>query len=234
MMVRPKETTIAYRCPECGCAIKSVVGVFSLNAERFSLKCPCGKSEMTVKYTNDGKVRLTVPCFICRNEHTYTVNPNVIFSDEMFYLHCMYSGVNLCFIGKEEQVSREIDEALQELTRMIDAEPEELFGQIDSAPKGIPDVSEISGIVTVIKELCADGKIYCQCEPNDGGELLYSPADILMATGLYENNCNGVFQLTVDDEQLVLECLECGGKYVFDKDVSAEAFALTVDELHLK
>lgn len=234
MIVRPKETTIAYRCPECGCAIKSVVGVFALNAERFTLKCPCGKSEMSVKYTNDGKVRLTVPCFICRNDHTYTVNPNVIFSDEAFYLNCMYSGINICFCGKENEVSEQLDATLDELAKMIGAEPCELFGEIQEPVGGVPDLAEISGIITVIKELCADGRIYCHCEPNDGGELLYNPADLLMATGIYENNCNGVFQLTVEEDKLVLECLECGGRYVFDKDTCAEVFATTATELHLE
>ena len=114
MIVKPKETTIAYRCPHCGGAIKSIVGVFALNAEMLKIKCPCKKSEMTIKYSSDKKIRITVPCFVCRTDHTYTVNESVIFSGEMFYLNCRYSGVDICFTGKEDEVAEEIDKTLDE------------------------------------------------------------------------------------------------------------------------
>lgn len=233
MILQPKETTVAYRCPECGSAIKSVVGVFALSAEKICLKCPCGKSEMTIRLSKDGKVRISVPCFICRTDHTYTINSNVLFSDEIFYLHCMYSGINICFIGKEDTVSQQIDLTLDELEKLLGAPAEELFGEIEQTPDGIPDVSELSGIVTVIKELAADGKILCDCPPSDGGELLYDPQDYLMVTGIYENNCNGTFRLVCEDNVLLLECTECGCKYVFDKDTTAESFAQNT-ELRLK
>ena len=145
----------------------------------------------------------------------------------------MYSGINICFIGKEDKVAEQIDKTLDELAVMLDTSAEDLFGQIETPPSGIPDVSELPGIVTVIKELAADGKILCDCPPSNGGELLYDPQDLLMVTGIYENNCNGAFHLICDEDTMVLECTECGGKYVFDKDTTAESFA-QVTKLELK
>lgn len=224
MIVKPKETTIAYRCPHCGGAIKSIVGVFALNAEMLKIKCPCKKSEMTIKYSSDKKIRITVPCFVCRTDHTYTVNESVIFSGEMFYLNCRYSGVDICFTGKEDEVAEEIDKTLDELSELLDTSPEELFGDTEKYDE-VPDVSEIAGIVLTVKELAADGKIKCAC--TEKGEELYNPEDMLTITGLYENNCNCTPQLTFDGESLVLECSTCGAKYVFPKGITAAAFAET-------
>lgn len=232
MIIKPKETTIAYRCPHCGGAIKSIVGVFTLNAEMVKIKCPCGKSEMTVKYSTDKKIRITVPCFVCRTDHTYTVNESVLFSGEMFYLNCRYSGVDICFVGKEDEVAEEIEKTLEELSEMLDSQPEELFGETEDH-SDIPDISELAGIILTVKELAADGKIKCQCSPDEQGEMLYNPEDMLTITGLYENNCICTPQLTFDGESLVLECSTCGGKYVFPKGITAASFAETT-ELELK
>ena len=48
MILEPKKTTVAYRCPECGAGVLSVVDIFALSANRVKLKCDCGKSEMDV------------------------------------------------------------------------------------------------------------------------------------------------------------------------------------------
>ena len=70
MILEPKQTTVAYRCPHCGAGVMSLVGVFALSAEMLKLKCSCGESEMTIVKTSDGKIRFTVPCLLCPNPHT--------------------------------------------------------------------------------------------------------------------------------------------------------------------
>ena len=64
MIIEPKKTAVAYRCPDCGAGVMSVVGVFSLSAEMLKLKCSCGHSEMSMVRTSDGKIRFTVPCLL--------------------------------------------------------------------------------------------------------------------------------------------------------------------------
>ena len=68
MVLNQKETTVAYRCPECGASVMSMVGVFTLTADMIRLKCPCGGSELEIVYTRDKKVRLNVPCFLCPSD----------------------------------------------------------------------------------------------------------------------------------------------------------------------
>ena len=60
MVLDLKQTTVAYRCPHCGAGVMSAVGLFSLSADMVKLKCTCGKSEMTIVYSKDGKPYLSV------------------------------------------------------------------------------------------------------------------------------------------------------------------------------
>ena len=53
MVLTPKETTVAYRCPECGALVMSMVGVFTLTADMMRLKCPCEGSALEIIYTKD-------------------------------------------------------------------------------------------------------------------------------------------------------------------------------------
>ena len=71
MIIDQKKTTLAYRCPHCGAVPTSMVGAFSLSGDLFKLKCSCGNSHLTVEKTNDDKLRLTVPCVVCPQPHTY-------------------------------------------------------------------------------------------------------------------------------------------------------------------
>jgi hypothetical protein len=96
MVLEPKQTTVAYRCPHCGAGVMSAVGLFNLTADMVKLKCSCGESEMSVVYGKDGKVRFTVPCILCPTPHTFTVSSSLFFGKELFVLPCPYSDINIC------------------------------------------------------------------------------------------------------------------------------------------
>ena len=60
MIIQPKNTTIAYRCPTCGKSVKSKVGAVALSGDMIKLKCPKFVSEMMLTYTSDGNIRISV------------------------------------------------------------------------------------------------------------------------------------------------------------------------------
>ena len=101
MVLKQKGTTVTYRCPKCGSWVTSLVGVFSLTADILRLKCPCGESEMDILHTKEKKVRMSVPCFLCPQPHSYTVSAPLFYDKELFALPCPYSGVDISFLGKE-------------------------------------------------------------------------------------------------------------------------------------
>ena len=104
MILNSKETTVAYRCPKCGKMVFSVVGVFTLSGDMFKLKCGCGESELVIRYTSDRKIRLTVPCIVCSNPHSYTISSKAFFDENVFRFSCPYSSVDICLAGESEAV----------------------------------------------------------------------------------------------------------------------------------
>ena len=119
MIINSRETCIAYRCPYCGSGIKSMVGVFALSGAMKKLKCSCSASELTVNQTNDGKLRITVPCLLCGGEHSFAISSQLFWKKELFVYPCPMTAMELVFIGTEKAVSEALDRSEKELLDML-------------------------------------------------------------------------------------------------------------------
>ena len=215
MIVKPEETTVAYRCPECGCGVKSIVGIFTLSASAMRLKCPCGKSSMTIKKTNDGKVRLGVPCLVCRHDHDYVVSRELFFKNEFFELPCALSGLGLCWIGDGKSVADALTRSDEELSRMLTeagGENLDVFKQQPDQKEEIPDAQVYDIVRFIVKELEAENAISCRCKPGEGD-----------------------YDIEMLDDSVCVFCKNCGAKQYVSTASLAEARAfLDIDELKLK
>lgn len=213
MIVKPSETALAYRCPACGLGVKSIVGIFSLSAPALKLKCPCGESEMTVHKTNDGKIRLRVPCLVCRRDHDYVVSRDLFFGGELFELNCALSGFGLCYIGAVDNVSAALersDRELENLLKEAGAENLDIFKQQPDAREELPDAQVYDIVRFIVKELEAENAIRCRCEKCD--------CDVQMF-----EDCVSVY------------CKNCGAKKLISTASLAEAQAfLEIDSLTLE
>ncbi|MBQ8393491.1 MAG: hypothetical protein IJX51_06945 [Clostridia bacterium] len=211
MILNQKETTLAYRCPACGGVVTSMVGAFSLSGKMFRLKCSCGGSHMTVEKTNDGKMRLIVPCMVCSSDHSYIISNEVFFDSDVFVIGCAMSGIDICFIGKDKMVEDAILRSNEEIIEMVgDGNLSSIKNmEKDRSDLSDPQITEI--IKYVINDLADEGKIYCNC--NDGGDFI----------------CD------IYDEHITLRCSKCGCKKDIPTNsvISAHDF-LEASELHLK
>ncbi len=213
MIAKPNETTVAFRCPDCGCGVKSIVGIFGLSAPMLKLKCPSCGTSMTIKKTNDGKIRLSVPCLVCRRDHDYVVSRDLFFKNELFELPCSLSGFSLCFIGSGEAVSEALehaDEALRNVLKEAGAESLDIFKEQPEAAEELP-VSEVYDIVRfIVKELEAENAIRCRCGEGD-------------------------YDVELFDDCVRVYCKNCGAKRVVSTASLSEARAfLELDELVLQ
>ena len=216
MVLDSKQTTLAYRCPHCGAGVMSVVGLFSLSADMLKLKCDCGHSEMTVVYSKDGKIRLTVPCIFCPKPHTYVVNSSIFFGKDLFVLPCAYSDMNIAMMGDVNKVKAELARTELELLDMLEEsgiDSLETLRQAESDadyPLTDPQIFDI--IMFVINDLDAEGKIYCKCE-NEG---------------------EGDFEVEMLPDGIKVSCKKCGAMRVIPTDglLAANAF-LNADSLYL-
>lgn len=249
MVLNEKHTTVAYRCPFCGSGVMSAVGLFGLSADMVRLKCPCGKSEMQIVRQRDsaadGTVRLTVPCLLCPKPHTFTLRDTVFFSDDLFTLPCPYSDVNICFTGEINRVKAELARTELELLDMLEQNGISDFSALhgDERDLGDPQVRDI--VLYVIRELEAEGKLYCRCpdrqEPAaDAGQ----PEDAdLPDTGLPDSaspdsapsDGDDRYEAEITPDGIRVTCRRCGATVLVPTGsmVSAHEF-LTADSLRLK
>ena len=166
MILDSKKTTVAYRCPSCGAGVMSVVGLFNLNADMIKLKCDCSESAMTLVYTKDSKVRITVPCVLCPNPHNYTVSNSIFFKDDLFLLPCPYSDINIAMTGETNKVKAELARSELELLELLEKSGVNSFDALHQNTDAYanPEVMEI--ITYMLRELDEEGKIECNC-PSD-------------------------------------------------------------------
>ena len=216
MVLDFKQTTVAYRCPHCGAGVMSAVGLFSLNADMVKLKCTCGKSEMTVVYSKDGKVRLTVPCILCPNPHSFTVNSSVFFNNELFLLPCPYSDINICMTGEQNKVKAELARTELELLDLLEEHGLESF-DVFHGEQTLTDPQILDIILFVINDLDAEGKIYCRCERAESEEN------------------TGVYEVEMLPEGIKISCKKCGASKIIPANslINAHEF-LNSDDLTLE
>ena len=170
MVVSPKQTRIAYRCPHCNTTVFGLIGKFALSADMLRLKCPCGKSELTITYTQEKKVRLSVPCLFCASEHSYLLSQSVFFERELFLLGCPYTNMDICFMGEEKKIDEALEENKKELQKLLEhlglSSLSELRGEDEEDEDDEPYLSDAQ-IYDIIRVLVADlseeGEITCPC-----------------------------------------------------------------------
>lgn len=169
MVIEPKQTTLAYRCPHCGAGIMSAVGIFALGGDMLKLKCTCGKSELTAVLSKDGKVRLTVPCILCATPHNYTLSSSVFFGKDLFTLPCPYTDFNVAFLGEANAVKAELARTELELLDLMEESGLKDFetAHSDEASLSDPQIRDI--VMFVIQDLDAEGKIFCKCAKEENG-----------------------------------------------------------------
>ena len=214
MVLESKQTTVAYRCPHCGAGIMSAVGLFALSADMVKLKCTCGNSEMTVVYSKDGKVRLTVPCLLCAKPHTYTLNSTLFFGKDLFSLQCPYTDMNIAFLGETNTVKAELAKNELELLDLMEKSGLKDFDHFHNDEEALPDPQVLEIVMFVINDLDAEGKIFCKCAPEDNGRQY--DAEIL-------------------NDGVKVTCRKCGASRLIPTDsrLGAHAF-LNADALYLE
>lgn len=214
MILEPKQTTAAYRCPSCGAGIMSAVGVFALSADMIKLKCTCKSSEMTIVTTADKKVRLTVPCMFCPQPHTFTLNTSLFFERDLFTLPCPYTDMNIAFLGDSNRVKAELARSELELLDLMEKSGIKSFDAFHEDEDALPDPQILDIVMFVINDMDAEGKIYCRCAPDDNGREYHA---------------------SVTADGVEVSCTKCGAHRTIPTDsrLSAHAF-LNADALHLE
>lgn len=256
MVLETKKATVAYRCPHCGCGVISVVDIFSLSADMIKLKCSCGQSELEVINRPDGKVRLKVPCMLCSSGHMYTVSKNLFFGRDLFVLPCPCSDINICFMGDENKVKAELARTELELLQILEDNGIDSFAALHGEPGMLTDPQILEIVLFVIRDLDAEGKIYCRCRPAPGresaaeggentdnahgeGENAHEggaeSGEASSENGGADNHAEGNYDVEITEDGIFVRCTRCGASRLIPTDslLAAHAF-LNTDALYLE
>ena len=215
MILKSRETAIAYRCPYCGMSAVSMVGIFTLSGDMLKLKCRCGKSELTITYTSDRKIRLNVPCLICPNPHNYIISSNTFFEKDIFMLSCTYTAIDICFIGLQDQVIEALRKSELELNRMLeeaglddfDAADDEDSDEDDEPDFMDPQIEDI--INYMLNELDDEGKIFCDCPDHEDSDYDFVMTKDGENVRIFCGNCGAYTELPMSSPSNAHDFLYC-------------------------
>lgn len=200
MVVDLGKIMTAYRCAACGNTVFGMTGALSLTGDLINLKCECQKSRMEIKKIDDGKLRITVPCAFCQNDHTFVISRKLLLSRELFTYPCPYVGVDICFFGNENSVKEAVEESDKALSEMISEEEMAALERENQKPSQGDEYMR-SLIKFIMGQLLEDGHIDCGCE-------------------------SGEFLIEDIDDTVKISCKKCGYKKIFYCDNSLETQAL--------
>ena len=158
-MTHEKTRFLAYICPRCRQSVIVEKDVFALAAAPAHIKCPCGKSELTVEFMPQ-RVNLTVPCVACGREHLVSCP-------------CL----DCCYVGEEGPVYA----ATARLERAIDKlESPDGSGQTEDEEKPpFLDPLIMEEVLSEIRDIAARGGISCTCgSKNWTFQVNYSSVDL--------------------------------------------------------
>ncbi len=171
MILQPKDTTLAYRCPHCGSTVFSVVGALALSGDVIKLKCQCGGSELTLENAEDDKIRLTVPCIFCPSPHRYKVSRKLLTSRELFTFPCAYANIDILFVGSKGAVMKAVEMSDRDLADIIDDTELAHIQEAGDDFYGDEHIRDL--IIFVLGDLAEEHHIHCGCE--DEGDFLVEP-----------------------------------------------------------
>lgn len=209
-----KKIQIAYRCPECTDATLGFVGKFTTAYDMIRLKCSCGKSTLEQRRRPDGKISISAPCILCKENHTFTVSESALFSGKSFNLPCPYSSLDTVLIGDEEHVQNELLRTADELSKIVTGFEAQDVHDLQPIPMNddeiLPDPAVYDTIRFLIKDLESEGLVKCPC-----GE--------------------GPYDLRFCDGGVQAYCDHCGATYTFHAATPALAEEyLGISEIALK
>ena len=163
-----KARNIVYRCDECGSAVFGLVGKFAKIGDMLRLKCSCEKpSALDIGILKDDKIRLSVPCLFCKQNHSFTVSEQIFLERDKFALSCPYTGMDIVFIGVEDKLEAELVRTDEEIRRLMASLEAEELSDIQPTEMNedeiLPDPAVYDTVRFVVKDLEEDGRVICPC-----------------------------------------------------------------------
>ena len=162
---------LSYICPRCRQSVIVERDMFALAAAPSRIKCPCGKSELTIDFQPD-QVHMTVPCVFCGTDHRVSCPSRAFAQRRALAFSCGASGLDCCYVGEEGPVYA----ATARLEQALD----KLEGQKEEGRGTFLDPVVMEEVLSEIKDIAARKGISCTCGSMSWTfQLNYSSIDLM-------------------------------------------------------
>ena len=179
-MTHEKTRFLAYICPRCRQSVIVEKDVFALAAAPAHIKCPCGKSELTVEFMPQ-RVNLTVPCVACGRDHLVSCPSHAFLREKALAFSCAASGLDCCYVGEEGPVFAAL-KRLEEAVDKLEAQAGEKGTFLDELV--------MHEVLSEIKDIAQRGGISCTCGSRNWKlQVNYSSVDLFCA------DCGGAMRI---------------------------------------
>ena len=208
-----RRTQIAYRCPSCAEAVVGFLGGLTAAADMLRLKCSCSASALDITKRRGGGIHLSIPCVYCGENHGADIREDLIGREGLTSIPCPFSGMDIAFIGGEEDIRGALERSAESLGRLMTALEAEDISDIQPREADADDVAidpaVFDTINFLVRDLESEGRVKCPCK-NTRPALRYT------------------------DTGIQVYCEECGASYDFHAPTPtlAEEY-LTLDEISL-
>lgn len=155
-MVITTDVLLGMRCPDCGKLDYHRLSRFSFSGgQRVDIKCACGAIKLSVGTRNHKDYLLQLPCVVCETNHALSVGSGMLWRGEVVYLYCQETGLDLGFLGPEEDVRMlcaAYEESMEALAREFEKEDEYFHS---------PEI--MYEVLNRLHDIAEQGTLYCQC-----------------------------------------------------------------------
>jgi len=165
-MIIDASTTIAYKCSSCGTFEFVNLTLFELSSGReMVFNCRCNGSKLVISKENADNYKIVIPCIGCGGSHVYILERKDFIRQDIITFYCPKTGIQQCFIGKDEEVRNKIDILEKEFDELIN-----MFGY-DSY---FTNTQVMYDSLNIIHDIAAKGSLYCECGNEDIELMLFS------------------------------------------------------------
>jgi len=147
---------LAMRCPECGKLDYHHLSRFEFGRrKKVEIACKCGFVKLVVNTKDRRNYVVQVPCVVCESKHMRSISSRRFWSDEVNYLFCQETGLELGYLGPEEAV-RELAEAQEESI-------ESLANEFEGEDRYFNNSEIMYEVLNRLHDIAEQGALYCQC-----------------------------------------------------------------------
>lgn len=154
-MLITTEMTLAMRCSECGKMDYHSISRFAFSGRKnVEITCVCGTTKLVITPKNHREFYIYVPCVVCEIIHVRKVSARSLWSDEVTYLFCQETGLELGYLGPDEKV--------RELAAAYEDDLLALAGEL-GGDDYFHNAEVMYEVLNCLHDIAEQDSLYCQC-----------------------------------------------------------------------